>query len=167
MKTVLKCYLVNSRRVKAKVCICVLTDIFKLSTDLYIDAVLASWSVGFALRYLFGCMCSCKEMMSRFSAGTGGTQSSQRLTCARISDSGNKTEIGIKKIRTAQASWFLFSTTLQCSGAVGAGNAPWTQRFAHPNHQQNVHIAQWEEVRSYLCCKSISLQRQMLLKYRT
>lgn len=108
MKTVLKCYLVNRRRVKAKVCICVLTDIFKLSTDLYIDTVLASCSVGFALCCLFGCMHSSKETKSRFSAGTGGTQSSQRLTCAQISDSGNKSEICIKKIQTAQASWFCF-----------------------------------------------------------
>lgn len=81
-----------------------LMDIFKLSTDLYIDTVLASWSMGFVLCYLFGCMHSCKEMMPRFSAGTGGTQSSQHLTCAQILDSGNKSEICIKKIQTAQAS---------------------------------------------------------------
>lgn len=36
MKTVLKCYLVNSRRVKVKVRIRVLMDIFKLSTDVYV-----------------------------------------------------------------------------------------------------------------------------------
>lgn len=108
MKTVLKCYLVNRRRVKAKVCICVLTDIFKLSTDLYIDTVLASCSVGFALCCLFGCMHSSKETKSRFSAGTGGTQSSQRLTCAQISDSGNKSEICIKKFRWRRLRGFVF-----------------------------------------------------------
>lgn len=78
MKTVLKCYLVNSRRVKVKVRLHALMDIFKLPTDAHSSAACqlprGLCFLGFVCVHSARAFKKCKGMEPSFSKGSGGAQ---------------------------------------------------------------------------------------------
>lgn len=78
MKTVLKCYLVNSRRVKVKVRLHVLMDVFKLPTDAHTSGdcqlLRGLCFLGFVSVHSARAFKKCKGMKPSFSKGSEGVQ---------------------------------------------------------------------------------------------
>lgn len=144
----LKCYLVNSRRVKVKVRLHALTDVFKLPTDVHGSG---GCQLPRGLCFLgFVCVCilhvplkSAKGWRPFFQRALKASRSSQ---CAQFM--GWKQNLGLKNFRQSglqhpcllpQTSPSITSPCTVAAKAPGVNPACWTHYFMHPNHQENSH----------------------------